>query len=98
MKKMMKENTIKKIALIILIVFTFNIIVPTYSSAGWAKSLLSKPLATFCMEILGGVNLSLGEIFGGDEALESSTDTPDDDADKTEEIDLSVLDGKWSEV
>ena len=66
MNLLMKKDNIKKIAIIILMFFCFNLIIPTYSSAGIGASLLSKPIATLCMHIIDGFNRGMSLAFALD--------------------------------
>ena len=104
MEKLMKKDAVKKIALIILIVLTFNIIVPTYSNAGVLGGLLSKPLASLVMVWLNTINLRLSILFGMDTIIDnfkndSDVNTDGDAALSDAEVDgfLDNLDDKWDE-
>lgn len=69
MKKLIKKNSDKKIALILLIIMLFNIIVPNYSNAGLITSLLGKPIATLGVILIDGINRMLSLTFALDAKL-----------------------------
>ena len=70
MKKFKEKDFVKKLALIILIIFSFNIIIPTYSNAGIMGSLLSKPIASLVMVWLNTINMRLTVLFSPDNMIE----------------------------
>ena len=69
-KLMNNRSNIKKIALIILIIISFNVIVPTVSNAGiLMTSLLSKPLAGLVLLWFNTLNIRLGVMFATDDVI-----------------------------
>ena len=69
-KLMNNRSNIKKIALIILIIISFNVIVPTVSNAGiLMTSLLRKPLAGLVLLWFNTLNIRLGVMFATDDII-----------------------------
>ena len=69
MKKFIKKNASKKIALIMLIIMLFSIISPNHSNAGIGISTLTKPFSGMVMRTIDGFNALLATLFATDEKI-----------------------------
>ena len=67
----MSKNLIKKIAIVILIILLFSFISPLSSSnAVSLAGVINKPITSFCMLILDGINILLTLLLEGAEAFD----------------------------